>query len=56
MLIKTNTKRDKVKRQKAIIDYVHKHKDRHGTDSSMKEAMNDYGKLTDKETSVKHKR
>ncbi len=48
MLIISNTKRDKIKRQKAIINHVYKHRDKHGSDPSMKAAMIDYGKLTGK--------
>ena len=37
-----------VKQQKQIIDYVNKHQDRHGSDSKMKQVMQDYGEVSKK--------
>lgn len=48
MLIRTNTRNEAVKRQKDIINYVNKHQDRHGTHPAMKEAMIDYGIISQK--------
>ena len=43
-LLIMNTRGEMVKKQKNIIDYVYKNKDKHGTDPAMKEAMVDYGR------------
>ena len=53
-LLRMNTRGEIVKKQKSIIDYVYKNKDKHGTDPSMKEAMVDYGEATRKAGLVKN--